>query len=498
VSVSDGILDLTLDDLGGNNQWVVLMALEVEASGPLVTNIAVDDVSQPEGSTGDTTTFTFTVSLEDQLGSPATLSQDVTVELSTRDVSAVASSDYTAISGQAVTITAGTSSTTFNVEVNSDDTEEADETFEVTLTNALQGGIADATLAIGDQTGIGTIKDDDTPPPAFDPLYLDFGKSNSPLADGYTRVSASDTWDGVLGWQPGAINLNDFDRSIGSDLHRDFNYLESGTFSVALPNGTYDISVTLGDTDTKRQAHELMGVFLEGTQVDSVTTSPGEVVNNTYTVSVNDGILDLMLDDLGGSNKWVMLIALEVADSGTTIIVPTPLSESSVSDNSPTDTNEGYQLKSRSLASKVADVATSHAHTDSTSTSTNNPTDLFPDNPELTTLSDYINYIADYIADDNVIFAEDWKEQDHNTQFTADLETILELVFAAEAAEAADQAAFLYLQAFEMVDEKLIPRTDGFQEGGSPETDWIIIKEAQDIIYPDLILLSEYLWLSAH
>ena len=129
---------------------------------------------------------------------------------------------------------------------------------------------------------------------------------------------------------------------------------------------------------------------------------------------------------------------------------------------------------------------------------TPNPTDLFPDNPELTTISDYINYIADYIADDNVIFAEDWKEQDHNTQFTAHLEAVLELAIAAEAAEAADQAAFLYLQAFEMVDEKLTPRADGFQEGGSPETDWIIIKEAQDIIYPDLILLSEYLWLSAH
>ena len=52
-------------------------------------------------------------------------------------------------------------------------------------------------------------------------------------------------------------------------------------------------------------------------------------------------------------------------------------------------------------------------------------------------------------------------------------------------------------EVFEMVDEKLTPRADGFQEGGSPETDWIIIKEAQDIIYPDLLLLSEYLWLSA-
>jgi hypothetical protein len=46
-----------------------------------------------------------------------------------------------------------------------------------------------------------------------------------------------------------------------------------------------------------------------------------------------------------------------------------------------------------------------------------------------------------------------------------------------------------------MVDENLIPRTDGFQDGGSHETDWIIIKEAQDILYPDLLLLSEYIFL---
>jgi hypothetical protein len=210
----------------------------------------------------------------------------------------------------------------------------------------------------------------------------------------------------------------------------------------------------------------------------------------------SSGELALRLVGLGGSNGNVLVAGMNVVAADPAITSAKSLSESSLTDSSTNNLYDSYQFASGRLAGGSVDITTT---ADSDGDGMADHEDLFPDNPNLTKISDYINYInyiADYIADDNVIFAEDWKEQDHNTQFTADLETILELVFAAEAAEAADQAAFLYLQAFEMVDEKLIPRTDGFQEGGSPETDWIIIKQAQDIVYPDLLLLSEYLWLS--
>lgn len=51
--------------------------------------------------------------------------------------------------------------------------------------------------------------------------------------------------------------------------------------------------------------------------------------------------------------------------------------------------------------------------------------------------------------------------------------------------------------ALAMVDGVLIPRTDGFH-GGSLENDWIVIKDAQDIVHPDLVLLSEHLFLMTH
>ena len=46
-----------------------------------------------------------------------------------------------------------------------------------------------------------------------------------------------------------------------------------------------------------------------------------------------------------------------------------------------------------------------------------------------------------------------------------------------------------------MVDENLILRTDGFH-GGSLANDWLVVQEAQDIIHPDLLSLSEYLSLT--
>jgi hypothetical protein len=74
-------------------------------------------------------------------------------------------------------------------------------------------------------------------------------------------------------------------------------------------NGQYDVVVTLGDTAA---AHDEMGVFLEGVQVDTVTTSSGQTIAGTYRVDIGDGQLNLRLVDLGGSYSWVMINALDV------------------------------------------------------------------------------------------------------------------------------------------------------------------------------------------
>jgi hypothetical protein len=101
---------------------------------------------------------------------------------------------------------------------------------------------------------------------------------------------------------------------IGSNaLLRDFNYTEDATFALDLDNGQYDVTVTLGDL---AEAHDLMGVFLEGEQVDMVTTAAGQSAVRTYRVSIGDGQLSLRLFDLGGSDEWVMINALEIVTAG--------------------------------------------------------------------------------------------------------------------------------------------------------------------------------------
>ena len=122
--------------------------------------------------------------------------------------------------------------------------------------------------------------------------------------------------------------------------------------------------------------------------------------------------------------------------------------------------------------------------------------DLFPNDADFARVSDYVNFIIDYLVDDRVIFDEDWKELGNEAEFTAGLEALLELVLAAEQAQDAEWAALLYMEALGIVENELLIRTDGFH-GGSFEDDWMIVEEAQDILHADLDSLREYLWLIA-
>ena len=167
-----------------------------------------------------------------------------------------------------------------------------------------------------DQDGTGGENPDDRFETTFTlepgPEYVarfDFGTAVSPVAQGYMghpanhRYSAADGY----GWQSGSVY--GISRNVGDDLTRDFNYTKDATFAVDLSSGQYDVIVTLGDTAA---AHDQMGVFLEGVQVDTVTTSSGQTIAGTYRIDIGDGQLNLRLVDLGGSYAWVMINALDV------------------------------------------------------------------------------------------------------------------------------------------------------------------------------------------
>jgi fibronectin type 3 domain-containing protein len=141
---------------------------------------------------------------------------------------------------------------------------------------------------------------------------FDFGPAASPVAAGFTPVNETTVFDAAqgFGWQAGVIQS--LDRGGPDDLRRDFNVTESGTFAVDLANGTYFVSLTMGDADRKR---DLMEVFLEGTKVASVTAKRGEFVTRIFQVVVTDGQLTLGIADEGGDTRNAVINGLEITAS---------------------------------------------------------------------------------------------------------------------------------------------------------------------------------------
>ena len=118
-----------------------------------VNLLSINDVAVVEGNAG-TTNAVFTLTL-----SPASAST-VTVSAITSNGTATAGSDYTATGPTTITFLPGDTSETFTVPVLGDTAIESTETFNVTLSNPVNG-------VIGDGTGVGTITTDDFPSRTF-------------------------------------------------------------------------------------------------------------------------------------------------------------------------------------------------------------------------------------------------------------------------------------------------------------------------------------------
>ena len=114
--------------------------------------LSISDVVVAEGNAG-TTNAVFTVTFSQPSA------QTITVSASTSDLSAAAGPDYTATGPSVLTFNPGVTSQTFSVPILGDVTAESDETFLVTLSGPANAAILDA-------SGIGTITNDDAPPPA--------------------------------------------------------------------------------------------------------------------------------------------------------------------------------------------------------------------------------------------------------------------------------------------------------------------------------------------
>lgn len=294
-SISDGQLTLRLHDLGGSNLYAAINSLEIlyvgpDTSGPLV--ISTDAVGTITGPL-DQIQLSFNEPID-----PSSLSlADIAVlegpsgSIVETGLTALSDSDY------AISFAPQNDPGLYRLVLGPDVVD-------------ISGNLMDQ-----DQDGVGGESVDDQFETTFtleaglaSVARFDFGNASSQLESDYTRVTAATGYSAAngFGWQSGSIYAMSWG---GEALTRDLNYTRDGTFAVDLANGEYDLVITMGQTII---AHDQMGVFVEGTQVDTVSTAGSQFVTNTYRVTINDGQLTLRLQDLGGSNVYAVINALEI------------------------------------------------------------------------------------------------------------------------------------------------------------------------------------------
>jgi fibronectin type 3 domain-containing protein len=155
------------------------------------------------------------------------------------------------------------------------------------------------------------------------PYTYDFGPQNQVVATGDIGVNNFSIYSAAqgYGWTTLSSNTNAFDLGAiqGSNaMTRDYVYGTLLTFQVDLPNGSYEVSPTLGDQGNF--AH-IAQIYVQGTQVDTISTTAGQVVTQNYAATVADGHLTLGLVGVGSDQlaliEGMRILSLQF-DIGTT------------------------------------------------------------------------------------------------------------------------------------------------------------------------------------
>ncbi|WP_419095872.1 LPXTG cell wall anchor domain-containing protein [Halalkalibacter suaedae] len=133
---------------------------------------------------------------------------------------------------------------------------------------------------------------------------FDFGSENSPLANGYVKVSDTLIYDEERGYGFDEGTDGSRDQDGPDDLRRDFILAHNKEFKLDLANGEYDVKIYTGSNwNGNTTTYSLEGEEAEG----GMSTAAGEFVEYTDTVTVEDGQLNI---HFGG--EWARINGIEV------------------------------------------------------------------------------------------------------------------------------------------------------------------------------------------
>lgn len=175
---------------------------------PATATLSIGDAQTAEG-TGGTTLLTFPLTLS------GTLSEQLDVQVSSADGSALAGEDYTGLLAQTVSIDAEQTAGTVTVSIAADTLHEDDESFSLTLSNPQT--TSGLTIALGRATATGTItNDDDAPQLILENLSVEEGDG---LAAVIARLNTPSGLDVSFDWATAdgtALAASDYSASNGS------------------------------------------------------------------------------------------------------------------------------------------------------------------------------------------------------------------------------------------------------------------------------------------
>lgn len=150
-------------------------------------------------------------------------------------------------------------------------------------------------------------------------LAYDIGTLDSPTDAGTTKVSSYTHGDI---WWTGEVQ--EIDRG-GNGILDDFVTGNApATLNHALPNGVWQVTVTMGDS---QQARDDMMLWAEGELVSGdIDTAAGSSAVLTFSAVVSDGVLNLSFADGGGSDpSWVVsALSLERVDETLLQVIVDP------------------------------------------------------------------------------------------------------------------------------------------------------------------------------
>jgi carbon monoxide dehydrogenase subunit G len=254
---------------------------------------SIADISQNEGNSGNTA-FTFTVTLSN----PSALALDFSV--STSNGSAIAPGDYTAVTAQPVSFTAGQTSQPVTVQVVGDGLVEANETFTLAI---FQGaGVIDRGIQPID-TAVATILNDD--------VALDLSINDSSLVEGTGPGTSNATFTVTLSGQPLAgtpVTVN-YAMANGSALAVTDYTAASGTLTFA-NGGALSQTITVALTrDNIDENDESYFVNLSNATNATIYDSQGAgtiVDDDTASLSIDD--VTLPEGNGGGMTAFVFTV----------------------------------------------------------------------------------------------------------------------------------------------------------------------------------------------